>query len=519
MSFARHGWTGLLAIALLGACGKGDGGGSAAAAVQSAENFCVQAVGAKCSALGGCCQNGTQFDPFECKRSELEACLGMVGVAKVHGGELKFDPAAAKACIGATSCPTPGTTAAPDPVTTIACNNVLTGYSPLGAGCLSDSECAAPGGGSYPKCFQPGPGDGVCAKAIFSTDGTCGFFADALELRVCPNGGTCTIPPNAIPPNAEGKARFDLHGTCTPLAQAGQPCGVLDGGATIDCAPGLTCQSLNGSQPVCTQPKTQGQQCAQSNECATYLWCNPQTHACEQQPGVSVGDGQYCYHSGVGGGAGAGGAGGSGGFGGAGGACQVNGGSCAYSSDCCSGSCQEGYCSPSSCLNDGNYCSSASQCCSGQCSNGICGAPSCGQTGSYCTSSSQCCSGLTCNNYACGTTPSCGSSGSYCSYASDCCSGLLCNGYTGQCATCGSSGYSCAADGDCCSGLTCNNYVCGTTPTCKQSGQTCSYTSDCCSGLTCSSGYCTTCGATGTYCYYNSDCCSNSCNTSTYTCN
>ena len=188
MRFAAHGLAAILALALGGACSSNDDS-TAEVQVQSIESFCEQYVTASCSTLSECCSKDTRFDAFECRRVGLADCLQKIGVDQVAAGKLHFDRDAAAAClVPPSSCPSAQAERAQSREQIIACNNMLTGPAPLGSGCMSDSDCAAVGENTYPTCYRPpaSAGGGVCAKTIVSTDGSCGFFVDELEHRICP---------------------------------------------------------------------------------------------------------------------------------------------------------------------------------------------------------------------------------------------------------------------------------------------------------------------------------------------
>lgn len=398
MRFVRHGLIAFFALTLAGACSSNDDA-QAEAELQSAQDFCEKTVTASCSTLAGCCANGTKFDAFECRRVNLAGCLDTLGVHQITASQLKFDSAAAAICLEPlNACPKPTSDASVSSrEKTIACQNVLTGQAPLGAGCTNDSNCAAVGPDAYPACFRPPStsGSGVCAKTIFSTDGSCGFFADALEHRLCPDDKQCIIPASALPDeDAEGKARFEMRGTCKPLAQVGQPCGAEEeGGTPVECARGLVCKYTGAAQPVCAQPKLKGQDCTGADECAAGLFCNPQTYLCDDFTDASPKpDGLYCYASTE---ADAGPDGSP--------ECFENGATCTAAADCCSGSCAGGTCTPASqCLDDGASCTSSTQCCNGPCNNNRCnGIATCAPQYGSCSSTDDCCSGLYCNNNMC----------------------------------------------------------------------------------------------------------------------
>lgn len=397
MRLARHGLVAFFALALAGACSSKDDNAERDEELQSAEDFCAESVATTCAALAGCCANGTKFDAFECKRVNLATCFEAVGIKEVHSGAFKFDREAAARCLTPiTSCPSAQSASKePSQAEMIACNSVLTGFAPLGAGCTSSSDCAAVGEGAYPSCFRPAGSSvgGVCAKTMYSTDGSCGFFADSLEHRLCPEDKQCHIPLSAIPSaDAQGKARFDIRGTCKPLAQVGQPCGPSEAGDYLECAKGLNCKYTGTTQSVCAQPLTKGQACSSSEECATALWCNPQTGLCDDLPDSPKQDGAYCYAAST---AGDGGLG-------DGGNCSPENAACSAGTDCCSGVCDpySGTCAPGSCSQVNAYCTSNGECCSGICSNNLCSAPSCVPTYGACSFDYDCCSGM-CNSGTC----------------------------------------------------------------------------------------------------------------------
>lgn len=410
MRLARHSFFAFFTLAVVGACSSNDDSALQDEAAQSVEEFCTSSVATTCQTLASCCGSGTKFDAFECRRVNLASCLESIGVKDVHAGRVKFDRDAAATCLApATSCPSAHSETQASREQAIACRNVLTGFSPEGAGCTSDSDCAAVGPNAYPSCFKPPAtsGSGVCAKTVFSNDGTCGFFTDKLEYRLCPDDKQCEIPESALPPiDAEGKARFDVRGTCKALAQVGQPCGATEGGGYAECAKGLVCKYTGAAQTVCVQPKTKGQDCTASEDCAIGLYCNPQTYLCDTPSDADKPTGLFCYvavdvqDGGVDedGGDSDGGGGSGGGQG-----CTPMNGSCSSGAECCSGMCQGGKCViETQCLPDGQSCTSGSQCCAGTCNSGMCnGIGTCVAQYGACTSTSQCCSGFTCNSGMC----------------------------------------------------------------------------------------------------------------------
>lgn len=396
--FAAHSLAALFALALGGACSSNDS--DAEVQAQSVESFCEEYVSANCSTLSECCTQGIKFDSFECRRVGLASCLQMIGVEQVAAGQLRFDRDAAAAClVPASSCPSSATPKPPSHEQDLACRNMLTGHAPLGSGCTSDSDCAAVGEGAYPSCFRPGGvGDGVCAKTVVSTDGSCGFFVDDLELRACPEDRYCKAQPNSTPDEgAQGKARFDVRGSCQPFAKVGQPCGMVEGSDEIvPCEKGLACQYTGAEQPVCAQLKSKGQPCTSHSECAEGLVCNAQTFLCDDpQGGVPTGPGPFCYFGGN--------DSTDGGAEDSGPSCLSGGASCEAGVECCSGSCVGGVCQGGSeCVEDGQFCTMNLNCCSGTCTDNVCGqATACVPQYGQCATTDDCCNGYVCDTGMC----------------------------------------------------------------------------------------------------------------------
>ncbi len=102
------------------------------------------------------------------------------------------------------------------------------------------------------------------------------------------------------------------------------------------------------------------------------------------------------------------------------GMCVADGGMCAMGTNCCSGNCSAGICSPP-CQPDGGSCMNFNECCSGVCAQGAC-ITQCSPNGSMCTLPSDCCDGM-CNGGVCGA-PQCPMTGQPCA---DCTASKCCN--------------------------------------------------------------------------------------------
>lgn len=397
MRFAPHALLAAFALVFTAACSSSNEP-SAETERQSAEEFCEEVVSASCSTLSTCCSGGTDFDTFECRRVSLANCFDALGVNYSYSAShLRFDHEAAATCLAPlTSCPSArDEIPSPSSEKAIACRNVLTGHAPLGAGCSVDLDCASVGPAAYASCYRPptaGMGvSGVCAKAVTSTDNSCGFFADSLEYRLCPDDFTCVIPESALPAeDAEGKARFDLRGSCRAPAQVGQPCGPADAGGYVECAKGLICRHTGAAQSVCAQPKIKGQECTSSSECADGLECNPDTYLCDDPIDQPQAAGLYCYAPpqtqtpGP--------------------VCLGAGDHCGQGEPCCAGlTCDGGVCSPNQqCVDDGGFCVSNGDCCDAVCTNNVCGdANACSSLYEPCVGSSDCCGTLVCDSGMC----------------------------------------------------------------------------------------------------------------------
>ena len=186
------------------------------------ESFCQGWVESTCQALTTCCENGTKFDPNECRLSLSSSCQSATQADKVETGEVKFDSGAASSCFGTISSCSDAASLTAKPTTYAvqqACANMVTGFTPVGAACTGAGQCEKEG--DFSTCYGGGTttggnAAGVCAKVVLDQM-TCSFSFSTLELHVCPDNlfcdrGAITTTPGE-PPSME---EFEFTASCKP---------------------------------------------------------------------------------------------------------------------------------------------------------------------------------------------------------------------------------------------------------------------------------------------------------------
>jgi hypothetical protein len=253
---------------------------------QSPEDFCKSKVEQVCQVAAGCCSSSAKFDDTACAVQASEGCEKTFQVEKVHAGDVVFDSGAADTCYGSIeTCDDLQGKTQPTLDRIKACNNVLTGYRPAGAGCEDSTQCKKDGG-DYPTCYGFN-GNKLCAKAVLSDD-ACSFSLDTLELHVCGPDKYCDIPtktPDAgQPPTKQG---LEFSGTCKPYPGQGEKCAMTGQQA---CADGLYCKG-----GACEAQKGMGEACMGfGDECKDGLQCQPNGGMGGVCTSLET-DGPYCY--------------------------------------------------------------------------------------------------------------------------------------------------------------------------------------------------------------------------------
>jgi hypothetical protein len=313
--------------------GGAAGSGGAPSTTQSLVQLCQDAVDASCDVLSSCCQSGTQFDAFECNRTQLDACFNLLGLDENGNPTTVYDLDAASQCLQPlTDCPGAALAGyispyygyygpellvdSTDPEVMQACNRIKSGARPLGSACYDSSQCAAVEGDGFSECYySPSRGEGVCARAETSTDGTCSFDTDTLVHRTCPTGAYCQTdtptagpvppPPPGYPypyppydpygPGTSGSTSFAFDGQCVPLRTAGQPCFDETTGQDYPCADGLICSYEFGNQ-TCQKPLAEGQPCENASvDCEYGLYCDYASGVCIVDTAFDSTGVPFCY--------------------------------------------------------------------------------------------------------------------------------------------------------------------------------------------------------------------------------
>lgn len=270
--------------------------------------------------------------------------------------------------------------------------------------------------------------NGACTDGG-TTATACGTFGESCEA--CTNGATCSNG-DCVGGSCPGGCFGGSSGLeCQPGTHVTE-CG-NDGGSCSFCFSNEAC--VNGScvaqTPTCT---AQNQQCTSSGQCCSLScssglcvadagttcsangvscfsgsqccsqFCNSSTGTCAIQPSCLA---------------------------------DFSGSFCSGNTQCCSRACSNGTCVPdagSTCNGNGTFCSNntAPNCCSGYCnpSQQCATAPSCRPTGGSCGFSSQCCSRSCSQGTGAGTgtclsdagTASCTATNNFCASSAECCS-------------------------------------------------------------------------------------------------
>lgn len=277
------GWVGMALVLATASCAK------------DPEDFCQSWVEETCKAITGCCASGLKYDLEDCRISLSKSCENATQVEQVHAGSVIFHSGAASDCFGTIST-CADITAASVKASTLegitACNNMLTGFRPLGAACSANSDCEASGEFAY--CFDPGSGSGVCVKVIVD-DQACSFAFATNELHMCSDGKYCDLssftPSSSAPPKTQ---EFEFAATCKPDVASGGNC--LDTGShLLPCASGLYCDFTTPTKATCTPRKAAGTSCNGSSECADNLFCGPTSGGMGETCQAADKSGPYCY--------------------------------------------------------------------------------------------------------------------------------------------------------------------------------------------------------------------------------
>jgi hypothetical protein len=265
-------WQALAGVALVVAgCGKSSGGGRV-----SREALPSQLAGAQCESLAGCCRQIDQaFDVATCKTyvtARLEDFL-----SRESGVNTRYDAEAAGDCLADYSAQLACGQVPDDPP---ACRRLYVGTLPLGAACVSSSECAPPEGG-YAFCYE------VCTAVMPLLHGklgdpcsfSCGDVEDCEDMPVA-----LATTPSVACYRSEGLycPYASVPGasmTCQPLQALGQAC-MTD----RDCVAGAACAVASGT---CIVLRKLGERCDSFFECES-VYCEGACVSAPSRPTFSA---------------------------------------------------------------------------------------------------------------------------------------------------------------------------------------------------------------------------------------
>lgn len=280
------GWVGMALLLATGSCAK------------DPENFCEGWVEDTCQAIAGCCATGAKYDLENCRISLSNNCQSVTKVERVHAGEVIFNSGAASDCFGTIeTCADleASSSKAPDFEQTKACNNMLTGFRPLGAACDDDSDCER--SGEFASCYGSANGSGVCVKVIVD-EAVCSFAFESNELLVCPDGKFCDLSAFKPSPSAPPTTRqFEFSATCKPNIGSGGKC--IDDSNILPCATGLYCDFTMATSATCTPRKASGTACDGNQECVEGLSCDSAPGSTKQTCQSAEKSGPYCFEPAV----------------------------------------------------------------------------------------------------------------------------------------------------------------------------------------------------------------------------
>ena len=438
------------------------------------------------------CNNGTG----QCPAGEIVICSGVCARPLPYGAPCSDDP-----CSPAGACG-PGLSCAPNHT----CRNARL----LGESCPDPGQPGWPcTSGDYcrdPKC-APVPQPPTCAAPhgpSLTTGDTCDSDYSSPACSPCDPGTHCI---NAPP------SKTCSSPTCNNYCR--KACDPNNGGS--DCPCGFTCpgQSPKGIDGVslpadyCYMCRDLTQACDDLNPCCDGSTCSGGTCCLLNNATCDVshgnGDccgGQHCYQAVSSGPA----------------TCQVckaPGQVCLTDNDCCSNTCQGGYCRSTT-----GTCTEDLDCPVGQtCNCGVCANPTALGTACAPNAAASCLCAKTDQQAMCGPVfggsdvccvPTC----HVCKTVQDCCltgttGEMQCQqtAFNGPMLCCAGLGASCGGPGDCCNGTSCQGGTCKSDSTgnaacsggvqgCSPLGYACGASLGCCSPNVCNAG---TCSAPGSY--------------------
>ena len=194
--------------------------------------------------------------------------------AALEAGKVVFNTASARACVQGIAASSCDVTASLGQSTPEICEQAFGGTVHGGGTCVFDLECisqscdVSPCGGACctgtcvgdrrpgpPQLGEPCRFDGVCAAGLHCDGGTCATRqpagATCRSLFECDDGLICSAFPFGT-------------GTCVPLSELGESCGVR-------CRDlGAVCDSQNG---VCVKAALGGDACGLEQPCSPYYTC------------------------------------------------------------------------------------------------------------------------------------------------------------------------------------------------------------------------------------------------------